>query len=302
VLHAQLDPPIDMRSTLSVFRTGRGDLTTRMSEHDFWRATITPDGPGTVHIWWPPGGTGAAVQAEAWGAGAAWLLARVDAMTGAGDGGYTCTDGAHPAVRLANRNHPGLRLGASGTLYHELLPVILAQRVTGLEATRQWHRLCAALGEPAPGPDVGLRLPPSPQRILDHPAWWFHPFGVEAKRAEAWRTVARHAARIHAWSALPAVEAACKLMLLPGIGPWTVGSAVGPACGDPDAVPVGDYHIPNMVAWALAGEVRGNDDRMLQLLEPYVGQRGRVIRLLGMDGNAAPKRGPRQRILPMHRW
>jgi hypothetical protein len=41
--------------------------------------------------------------------------------------------------------------------------------------------------------------------------------------------------------------------------------------------------------------------QMLQLLEPYAGQRGRVIRLLGLDGNAAPKFGPRQRIQPMHR-
>ena len=38
--------------------------------------------------------------------------------------------------------------------------------------------------------------------------------------------------------------------------------------GDPDAVSVGDYHLPNQVAWALAGEPRGDDARMLELLEP----------------------------------
>ena len=67
-----------------------------------------------------------------------------------------------------------------------------------------------------------------------------------------------------------------KLALLPGVGPWTVGSVLGPALGDPDAVPVGDFHFPNIVAWNLAGEARGDDQRMLELLEPFRGQRGRV--------------------------
>ena len=34
------------------------------------------------------------------------------------------------------------------------------------------------------------------------------------------------------------------------------------------------------MAWALAGEPRADDARMLELLEPYRGQRGRVQRLL----------------------
>ena len=65
------------------------------------------------------------------------------------------------------------------------------------------------------------------------------------------------------------------------------------AFGDPDAVSVGDFHLPNMVAWALAGEPRGTDERMLELLEPYRGQRGRVIRLLELGGFEAPRYGPR---------
>jgi 3-methyladenine DNA glycosylase/8-oxoguanine DNA glycosylase len=65
------------------------------------------------------------------------------------------------------------------------------------------------------------------------------------------------------------------------------------AFGDPDAVSVGDYHIPNLVAWALAGEPRGDDARMLSLLEPYRGQRGRVQRLLEVSGIRAPRYGPR---------
>jgi len=44
--------------------------------------------------------------------------------------------------------------------------------------------------------------------------------------------------------------------------------------------PRGDLHLPHVVSWALAGERRGTDERMLELLEPYRGQRGRVVRLL----------------------
>ena len=290
-------PLTDMRATLGVYRYGFRDPTTRLTATEFWRATLTPDGPATLHMWWDRFEAGA----EAWGPGGSWILQRAAAIAGAHDAGFDCAPDAHPAVAAAHRNHPGVRIGASGMLYHELLPTILAQRITGGEAVDQWRRVCERLGEPAPGPDATLRLPPSPAVLLGRPAWWFHPLGVEAKRAEALRTVARYARRIDEWAELAPLQAAAKLQLLRGIGPWTIGAALGPALGDPDAVPVGDYHIPNMVAWALAGEPRGTDARMLQLLDPYQGQRGRVIRLLGMNGNAAPKFGPRQRIQPMYR-
>ena len=45
--------------------------------------------------------------------------------------------------------------------------------------------------------------------------------------------------------------------LVSGIGPWTVASVLGPVRGDDDAVIVGDYHLPSMVSWNLAGEARG---------------------------------------------
>ncbi len=75
-------------------------------------------------------------------------------------------------------------------------------------------------------------------------------------------------------------EVEAKLALLPGVGPWTIGSVMASAMGDPDAVAVGDFHLKNLVSYALAGEPRGTDERMLELLAPYAGQRGRVVRLL----------------------
>jgi 3-methyladenine DNA glycosylase/8-oxoguanine DNA glycosylase len=65
------------------------------------------------------------------------------------------------------------------------------------------------------------------------------------------------------------------------------------ALGDPDAVSVGDFHLPNVVAYALAGEPRANDGRMLELLEPWRGHRARVVRLLEASGIEPPRYGPR---------
>ena len=292
-----IDGITNLRATLSVYRFGTHDPTTRVTDSEFWRATLTPHGPATLHLQW----TRESVESHAWGPGAEWLLAGVPDLIGRNDAPVRFANDAHPAVIRANRNHPGWRIGASHTLYHELVPNVLGQRVTAGEAIGQWHRLCIELGGRAPGPNETLFVPPAPEQLAGHPAWWFHPFGIEAKRAETLRIIGRYAHRINEWSLLSPAQASAKLQLLKGIGPWTIGSAVGPAFGDPDAVPVGDFHIPNMVSWALAGRPRGTDEQMLKLLEPYAGQRGRVIGLLAMDGNAAPKFGPRQRIQPMHR-
>lgn len=284
-------------STVAAFRYGLRDPTTHISPGQFWRATYTPDGAGTVHLRWTDG----SLTAEAWGEGAAWLLQQVTAMTGQLDPGHEFTEG-HPVVLAAQRHHGHLRIGASGVLYHELLPVILGQRITAGEAYLQWYRLVRELGTAAPGPNTALRLPPAPAALLGRPAWWYHRLGIEARRADALREVARHPQKLFEWAALPAADATRMVQLLPGIGAWTAACAVGAALGDPDAVAVGDFHLKNTVVHALTGRHRGTDEEMLELLQPYAGQRGRVVQWLLADGHHAPAFGPRQRILPMNRW
>ena len=65
--------------------------------------------------------------------------------------------------------------------------------------------------------------------------------------------------------------------------------------GDPDAVIVGDYHLPHVVCLALTGR-DGDDDRMLELLEPYRGHRARAQRLIALSGVGRARRAPRARI------
>jgi endonuclease III len=293
-----VDP--DLRRRLGWYRAGAGDPTTRMGATWFQRATWTPDGPASVAASWTDG----VWRTAGWGPGADWALRALDRMAAgrADRPSPPVPADVHPLVARGMHRHPWLWAGASGGLYHELLPAILQQRITAQEAKHQWRRLCLALGEPAPGPDPTLRLPPHPRSLARRPAWWFHPYGIETSRARTLAEVARIADHLWSWAELSPAQAADRLAGVRGVGPWTIGVVLGPACGDDDAVAVGDYHIPNMVAWNLAGEARADDERMLSLLEPYRGQRGRVIRLLSLVGTRAPAFGARQRILPLHRW
>ena len=288
---------VDLGRTLAWHRHGRADPTTWLGPTSFVRACWTPDGPATAAIEWD----GTVVAIRAWGPGADWAERSAVRMTGA-DRQEPDVPDVHPLVTESARRNRTVRTGSSGDLYGALLPTIVEQRITSGEAKRQWARLCHELGAPAPGPFSGLLLPPAPERLARRPAWWFHPRGIEAKRAGALDAVARVADRLWDWADLPTDQLAAKLALVRGVGPWTVGSVLGPACGDDDAVAVGDYHLPNLVAYNLAGEPRADDARMLALLEPFRGVRGRVIRLIGWAGRQAPAFGPRRRILPMHRW
>lgn len=286
----------DVRRALAPHRVG-ADPTTLLSGSEFWRATLTPDGPGTLHLSWADGN----LRAEAWGSGASWLLDRSADLAGCGDDVVRFGAEAHPVVLRAQREFPGLRLSRGHCVYHSLLPVIIGQRVTAIEAHRSWRRLCLALGRPAPGP-VDLRLPPEPADLAEQPYWWFHPLGIDRKRAEALLSAARHAGRINALDDATPSHARSILERIPGIGPWTIGATLGHALGDTDAVAVGDYHLKNVISFALAGEPRGTDERMLELLAPYNGQRARIVALIAAAGVSAPKYGARQRILPMERW
>jgi 3-methyladenine DNA glycosylase/8-oxoguanine DNA glycosylase len=293
-----------LRDTLAVHRAGAGDPTTRLTDRSFLHATHTPHGPGTLLLRWscdPAPTTECGLTCDAWGPGADWLVDGVGELVGLHDEPAESTRGLDPSPFVARALHAtrATRVGASRNLYHRLLPTIVEQRISSAEARRQWRRLCRAFGTPAPGPApiVGdLLLPPSPDVLRAQPHWRFHQFGIEAKRAGTLVEVARHSEKLWSWSRGTPEQVSGRLRLLRGVGPWTVGSVLGPCLGDADAVPVGDFHLPN-VAWNLAGEPRADDDRMLELLEPYRGQRGRVLRAVVRVGRPAPAFGPRRRVL-----
>lgn len=235
------------------------------------------------------------MRAAAWGAGARWALGQLPALLGAGDAPAALRP-AHPVVRSLVSRFPGFRIGRTGRLMEALIPAVLEQKVVGLEAFRSWRLLLRWHGLPAPGPaPAGMRVCPPPQTWWSIPSWDWHRAGVEAVRARTIANAAHVAARLEAAAALPAAGLDQMLQSLPGIGPWTSAEARQRACGDPDAVSVGDYNLPAAVGWTLAGEV-ADDARMLELLAPFAGQRYRVTRLIELGGSAPPRRGPRNPV------
>lgn len=177
------------------------------------------------------------------------------------------------------------------TLAETLFPTILDQKVTSAEANRSYLRLLRTFGEAAPGPRP-MKLPLDPQTIASIPYHGLHRFGVERRRAEILRRAARELARAERAGLEDPGIALRRLGAIHGIGPWTLAKVARAAYGDPDAVVVGDYHIPHIVAWSLAGIERSSDEEMLELLAPYQGQRGRAQRLLEIGGSRAPRYAP----------
>ncbi|HEX8770065.1 MAG TPA: hypothetical protein VF711_04780 [Acidimicrobiales bacterium] len=260
----------------------------RFTATGVWRATRTPQGPVTTQLGMDDG----AVTMRAWGPGAEWAVDKLPALVGADDdvGAFVPRD---PIVAELHRRLKGLRIGRSGAVTEALVPTIIEQKVVGIDAKRAYARMVRAFGEPAPAAPVGLTLPPEPARLANTPSWAFHRFNIERRRADTVRRACSYAPRMEEVAGMDAAAAYRRLTALPGIGPWTAAEVAGVALGDADAVSVRDYHLPHQVAFALAGENRGDDARMLELLEPYRGQRARVIRLVVYGAPSPPRFGPR---------
>jgi 3-methyladenine DNA glycosylase/8-oxoguanine DNA glycosylase len=256
-----------------------------------WRTTTTVDGPATVRIAMAAG----TVRISAWGPGAERAGAAVPEWLGAADRADGFDPSGHPVVADLHRRTRWLRLGRTNRSWDALVPAVLEQKVTTVEANRVWRELLRLAGDPAPGPaPAGMRVPPSAQRVLDVTDWEWHRCGLDGARRRALRAVASVASRLEPEVAGDSAALQRRLCSIPGIGVWTAAEVVQRAVGCPDTVSVGDYHLKNVVGWSLAGR-KTDDAGMLELLEPWRGHRQRVVRLLlaGGRGQRPPRRGPR---------
>lgn len=283
--------PVDVRLALSAHARGPRDPAYRVDDKGaVWRTSLTPEGPATERVTSRAVDGSTLVRATAWGPGATWLLDTVPAQLGAHDNAEDFDPGPSQVVRDLVTRHPGFRIGRTNRVFEALVPAILEQKVVSIEAHRAWSYLLRKYGTQAPGPAGNMRVFPDPRTWRAIPSWDWHKSGIEAVRA---RTITNAAVVANRLEENPADA---KLQSLPGIGPWTSAETRQRASGDPDAVSVGDYNLPKVVGWTLAGRHAADDETMLELLAPFTGHRHRVARLTELGGSGPPRRGPRMTV------
>lgn len=287
---------VDLRAVLGTWMRGSADPTIRLvGDGSAWRTSRTPDGPVTLRLSLADG----TVCAEAWGPGAAWQVAAVPDLLGAGD-----DPAGFPADLLPEQLAPAWRRLAqrwrvprSRRVVETLVMVVLEQKVTGVQSRAAWRALLAEHGEPAPGPAPDrMRVIPAPDVIRRVPSWQWHRWGVGPRQSDTMMRAMEVEGRLEQCADLPHQEARARLGAVPGIGPWTVAEVAQRALGDADAVSFGDYHLAQQVGYVFTGERDGTDEQMAALLEPYRGHRYRVQRLVEVCGISRPARGPRMTI------
>lgn len=288
--------PCSPEQVLRPQRRGAGDPTQRHEESGpIWRAMRTPQGPASLCVQARPA-TGD-VQARAWGSGAVWALDHLPRLLGADDD-PTGFAAHHPAVAAGLALRPHWRIGGTGLVMEALVPSILEQKVTGVQAFGSFRALVLRYGEPAPGPVGRLMLQPPPETIAAIPSWEWLRLGVQPAQSRTLVSACRLASTLERVAELAPEDADPRLRSVRGIGVWTSAEVRQRALGDADAVSFGDYHLANAVGWALLGHDIA-DEEMAELLEPYRPQRGRAAAMALAGGPSRPRRGPRMSI-PTH--
>lgn len=298
------DGPFDLMQTLGTLRRGHGDPAIRVAPDGVWLAFTTPAGPATLRL--TAGGPDSApfIDAQGWGPGADDAMDSVPRLLGRDDDWSAFDEPAFQAtlpriVVDARRRNLTVRLPATGRMIDSLVPTILEQKVTVIEARRGYRYLMYRFGTAAPGAGTAapanLVIQPTPEQWLRIPSWEWHKAGVGPQRSATIMRALRSAVALERLAALPAVEAATKMQAIPGIGVWTAAEVVQRTHGCPDSIAVGDYHLAAYVGAALTGR-RTDDAGMLRLLAPWAGHRQRVVRMLGLSGFRKPTFGPRMTI------
>lgn len=272
--------PLDLRFALLWSKT----VTKRAGVH--WWSTATPTGNAVTAFRI----TRTGLRVDAWGPGSAWAVEQLPALVGLRDENVNEFRPEHPVLRRIANRFGSFRVGATGRWFESTVTTAIGQRVVAADAAQSRERLARYHGDTSLGGPMGVL--PDPATLLTLRDHDFHRVGIERSRARVLRVAAKYADRLERLDGVPGTEAIAWMQRLPGIGPWTAGLTSAIAGGDPDAVPVGDLHVPGIVTFAFTGEV-GDDDDMLEVLEPFAGHRGRVVRMLKLGGVGPPRHAPK---------
>lgn len=294
VVQRSLQPPphYHLGRTFSAQAMGRRDPSLRLSQNALDHALWTGSGPAYISVHHTT-----LLDVKIWGPGAKALSEAVSSYLGLDDPAMEFRP-REPRLRSIWKRSLGTYLPRLPTVTSYVVRTVLQQLVTGAEAKRAWRLILKHCGEEAPGPG-DLTLPPRSQHLGALSWEQLVAFGVPHRQARTVVAVARSAARLEAAAKEGGEALSQALLRIPGVGLWTDGYVRGNALAEPDAVVVGDFHLPHAVAWNLAGEERGTDERMLELLAPHRPHRFRVIRALWAGGQHSPRRGPKRAPRPL---
>lgn len=286
-----------MAGTLVADRPGRGAVAVRAPGGAIRRAEPGPAGPlvlearadgdaVTVEVWGPPA-TPRQAREQALEDAAAWAGLADDVH-----GEFAEAVAGHTVLRRLYRRLGAPRLSRLPRVGEALGRAVLAQLVQTVEARRSTAQVAAMLGTPS---SHGLSCWPTARQVGAAPAWKLRRCGVSLHGSRALHAGAVSESRLVEacgdWALLDG-----RLRALPGVGVWT-SAETRLALGDPDALSIGDYHLPGLIGFVLTGAPT-DDAGMLELLAPYHGQRGRVVQLVvaGLVAGMVrrpPRRGPR---------
>ncbi|MCC9176396.1 DNA-3-methyladenine glycosylase family protein [Arthrobacter sp. zg-Y750] len=296
--------PYCLHTSLRILVRGKGDPTIRLAPGSAWLAFLTPEGPATLNLREEPApAPGARVRAQAWGPGAGWALDSVPALLGEHDDWTEFDDDAFCAtlprmVTETRRRNRSLRLPSTGRIMDSLIPVVLEQKVTVIEAYYAWRYLVSRYGTDAPGPaPAGMKAAPAPETWRRIPSWDWHKARVDLSRSSTILRACSLASGLERLADAPlGDDLTARLCSVPGVGVWSAAEITQRTHGAPDSVSVGDYHLAAYVGAALTGR-RTDDAGMLELLEPWRGHRQRVVRMIMLSGYRKPAYGPK--LAPM---
>ena len=153
---------VSLRLTLAPLAQGRTDPTMQRDATGVWLTLATPTGPASLHLRSVAG----AIEATAWGAGAALAVEQVPALCGEHDDDDGFDPSRHPLIADLHRRLPGLRLTRASRILPFLVPTILGQKVTPASSRSapgaSWS-LATASRRPAPRRSgCGSPRPPRP--------------------------------------------------------------------------------------------------------------------------------------------
>jgi 3-methyladenine DNA glycosylase/8-oxoguanine DNA glycosylase len=272
--------PVHFSRTFSMQLLGPYDPTADLSDGCFRKAFFYRGEPAAVEVCRAAEG----VEVCAYGRDSEALLE--ETVRGFDqDDRYSAFATEDTGVLRLHRSLPGLRLLRVPWLYDMTCSAILQQRIRTVDAMRDWRRIAKRYGSPGP---LNLYAFPPAEVLARVPAFALEGMGIDAKRVRALLNFARESRLVRLKPEMGFAEMRQYLLRVPGIGPWTTETVMGYGAGDADAAIPGDLHLPRVVCYALAGEFRGSDERMMELLEPFRGHRFRIIRLLYASGLDVP--------------